>query len=193
MAQFRAIHWYDHGPRYDHTVSQSHKLLKKAADRWATGHPEQPATEEVLAQMLELFRKRQFLHLPPRTAVDPYLLTWNDGAIPKLARTISDEQAFERLPILADALEEAGCRDADLLAHCREPVPHLPGCWVVDHLLGKTAFAALEQAHRILYRAALDWIEGNPEEPATQRVLRQILDAFLRAKVLRLPYGMGPG
>ena len=41
------------------------------------------------------------------------------------------------LPVLADALEEAGCTDADLLAHCRSGGGHLRGCWAVDLLLGK--------------------------------------------------------
>lgn len=45
--------------------------------------------------------------------------------------------AFHILPILADALEEAGCDSADILAHCRGPGPHVRGCWVVDLLLGK--------------------------------------------------------
>jgi hypothetical protein len=43
----------------------------------------------------------------------------------------------DRLPILADALEDAGCTNADILAHCRGPGPHVRGCWVVDLLLGK--------------------------------------------------------
>lgn len=42
-----------------------------------------------------------------------------------------------RLAILADALEEAGCTDADILSHCRSPGPHVRGCWVVDLILGK--------------------------------------------------------
>lgn len=41
------------------------------------------------------------------------------------------------LPILADALEEAGCTDADILAHCRGPRSHVRGCWVIDLLLSK--------------------------------------------------------
>jgi hypothetical protein len=64
-------------------------------------------------------------------------LTWRDATVPKLAQTIYDERAFARLPILADALEEAGCADAAILDHCREPGPHVRGCWVVDLLLGK--------------------------------------------------------
>jgi hypothetical protein len=54
-----------------------------------------------------------------------------------IAAGVREEQAFERLPILADALEEAGCTDADILAHCRGPGPHVRGCWVVDLILGK--------------------------------------------------------
>lgn len=65
-------------------------------------------------------------------------LTWNDRTVPKLAQTIYDDRRFDLLPILADALEEAGCGDADILAHCRGPGPHVRGCWVVDLLLGKT-------------------------------------------------------
>jgi hypothetical protein len=65
-------------------------------------------------------------------------LTWNDGAIPKLAHAVYDERAFDRLPVLADALEEAGCTDAAILGHCRQPGEHVRGCWVVDLLLGKS-------------------------------------------------------
>ena len=57
--------------------------------------------------------------------------------MPKLAASVYEEQAFDRLPILADALEEAGCDDAELLAHLRGPGPHARGCWPLDTLLGK--------------------------------------------------------
>jgi hypothetical protein len=70
-------------------------------------------------------------------ALDPTWLSWRSGTVPKLAQAIYDDRAFERLPILADALEDAGCDNADLLAHCREPGPHVRGCWIVDLLLGK--------------------------------------------------------
>jgi hypothetical protein len=63
-------------------------------------------------------------------------LKWNGGALVRLARVIDDERAFDQLPVLADALEEAGCTDAAILAHCRGPGPHVRGCWVVDLLLG---------------------------------------------------------
>jgi hypothetical protein len=64
--------------------------------------------------------------------------TGSDSTVVKLAQNIYDERAFSRMPILADALEDAGCDNADLLAHCRGPGPHVRGCWVVDLLLGKS-------------------------------------------------------
>jgi hypothetical protein len=72
------------------------------------------------------------------TVTELLLQTWNCVAVTRMAQTIYDERRFSDLPILADALEEAGCDNADLLAHCRGPGPHARGCWVVDLLLGKT-------------------------------------------------------
>ena len=69
--------------------------------------------------------------------IDPAWLRWNYGTVPAVARRIYDERAFHDLPILADALEDAGCTDPDILAHCRTDGPHVRGCWVVDLLLGK--------------------------------------------------------
>jgi hypothetical protein len=54
-----------------------------------------------------------------------------------LAAGIYDEKAFDRLPILADALQDAGCEDAAVLEHCRGEGPHSRGCWVVDLVLGR--------------------------------------------------------
>jgi hypothetical protein len=70
--------------------------------------------------------------------LDPVWLCWNGGTVRKLAQATYDEHAFDHLPILADALEEAGCMDAAILDHCRGPGPHVRGCWVIDLLLGKT-------------------------------------------------------
>lgn len=66
-------------------------------------------------------------------AIDPSWVTLEVGT---LARTIYDGQDFDRLPALADALVKAGCDHADLLGHCRQPGPHVKGCWAVDLLLG---------------------------------------------------------
>jgi hypothetical protein len=70
-------------------------------------------------------------------AVDPYWLAWNDGTVVRLAQVVYEERAFDRLPILADALEEAGCDNTDILSHCRQPGEHVRGCWALDLLLGK--------------------------------------------------------
>jgi hypothetical protein len=67
----------------------------------------------------------------------PSWLAWNDGTIPKLAQGIHDDRAFDRLPLLADALSDAGCDDDDILAHCRQQGKHVWGCWPVDLLLDK--------------------------------------------------------
>jgi hypothetical protein len=72
-----------------------------------------------------------------RGAVDPAWLVLNNAAIPKLAQSIYDDRAFDRLPLLADALVAAGCTNEDILAHCRSGCMHVRGCWVVDLLLGK--------------------------------------------------------
>jgi hypothetical protein len=74
---------------------------------------------------------RRERRLPP---VDSSWLTEN---VLRLATAIHAEGAFDRLPILADALEEAGCTNADVLTHWRQPGEHVRGCWVVDLLLGK--------------------------------------------------------
>lgn len=59
------------------------------------------------------------------------------AAVKQLAGTIYEERAFERLPILADALEETGHTQADILNHFRQPGVHVRGCWGLDLLLGK--------------------------------------------------------
>ena len=73
---------------------------------------------------------------PPPT-IDPTWLHWGDSTIPKLAQAIHDSRNFRDLPVLADALEEAGCTDTNVLGHLREPGVHGPGCHVLDALLSR--------------------------------------------------------
>ena len=63
---------------------------------------------------------------------------WQSETAVTLATGIYAERAFDRMPILADALEEAGCNNAAILTHCRGDGPHVRGCWVVDLILGKS-------------------------------------------------------
>ena len=62
---------------------------------------------------------------------------WRTADVIGLARPIYDDRAFDRLPLLADALMEAGCDNDEVIAHCRSAGPHVRGCWVVDLVLGK--------------------------------------------------------
>jgi hypothetical protein len=57
--------------------------------------------------------------------------------VERICRAIYDDRSFADLPVLADALEEAGCSDEAVLAHCREPGEHARGCWVIDAVLGR--------------------------------------------------------
>lgn len=63
-------------------------------------------------------------------------LEWNSGAVRAIAQKIYDDSDFGGMPILADALENAGCAHSDMLTHCRDAF-HVRGCWVLDLLLAK--------------------------------------------------------
>lgn len=91
-----------------------------------------------------LTMKRMQAHLL-RDIFGPFLFrpialdgSWLTPTATSLAKVTYDARSFDRVPILADALEEAGCTNAEILAHCRGPGPHVRGCWVVDLILGKT-------------------------------------------------------
>jgi hypothetical protein len=68
--------------------------------------------------------------------IDPEWLTGLGGAVPRLARELYDGRHWAELPVLGDALEDAGCTDDAILAHLRGPGPHARGCRVLDALLG---------------------------------------------------------
>jgi hypothetical protein len=101
------------------------------------------ASEEEASVQLGLLR--DVVGIPcRRISLEPSLLRWNDGVIAKLALSAYSGRflpegtlASSLLAILADALEEAGCTDADILGHLRGPGPHVRGCWPVDLCLGK--------------------------------------------------------
>ncbi len=68
------------------------------------------------------------------SAFDP---AWRTPIVTAIASQIYQREAWEEMPVLGDALEDAGCSDAAALTHCRAGGPHLRGCWVVDGILGK--------------------------------------------------------
>jgi hypothetical protein len=108
----------------------------------ATGYEPGPEVAYQTAQAAEADAQADLLrcifgnpfHL---VSLDPGWLTWNGGTVAKLAQAIYEERRFQDLPVLADALEEAGCTNEGILVHCRRPGEHVRGCWVVDLLLGK--------------------------------------------------------
>jgi len=63
--------------------------------------------------------------------------SWLSSTVRNLAQAIYDDRRFTDLPILADALLDAGCDNDDILTHCRSEGSHVRGCWVVDLLLDK--------------------------------------------------------
>jgi hypothetical protein len=102
---------------------------------------EAEATNKVREEGVRLLRD---LFNPFQAPLDPTWLGWNDGLVVKLAQAAYEEGSLSsgrlnsaRLAILADALLDAGCTGADLLAHLRSPEPHVLGCHVLDAVLGK--------------------------------------------------------
>jgi hypothetical protein len=66
-----------------------------------------------------------------------FAANWRTSNVTELARTVYHERAFDRMPILADALMDAGCEDEQIIGHCRSDGPHVHGCWLLDLILGK--------------------------------------------------------
>jgi hypothetical protein len=90
-----------------------------------------------LAALAHLLRDIVGVPHRPSSLIEPAWLNANGGLVPTLCTTIHQERAFSQLPILADALEDAGCANEEILGHLRDPGPHVRGCWAVDLVLSK--------------------------------------------------------
>jgi hypothetical protein len=130
-ALYCAVHrrWLRH---YDNTLAQDRWRLAQVVTQDAV---ESAGPSEASAQS-DLVREVFGSPFRP-VRIDRSWLTWNGGMVGKLAVQIYDEAAFDELPILADALEESGCTNQDILQHCRHPDGHDRGCWPLDLILGK--------------------------------------------------------
>jgi hypothetical protein len=93
-----------------------------------------------------------------------------------LAAAISAERAFERLPVLADALEEAGCADADILGHLRGPRPHGLGCWVVDGLLGLAPDQPVKP--KLTREEMVAFVEGITAADGSEAEIDELIETF---------------
>ncbi len=67
-----------------------------------------------------------------------FLPEWRTSTVLALAQQMYDSRDFSAMPILADALQDAGCEDETILTHCRGPGPHVRGCWCVDACLSRS-------------------------------------------------------
>jgi hypothetical protein len=118
----RAAHWIEHA---DETAEEKVSQVIARADR---------AERRSQAELL-----RDLFGNPWRPfVIDPAWLRWRDGAVARVARSIHAEKRFADLPVLADALEEAGCALPEVLGHCRRPGSHVLGCALLDAILGRT-------------------------------------------------------
>jgi hypothetical protein len=121
----------------------------RAAGPWRSGGatpPEpQPATKAAAdaerASQMSLLRDIFGNPFRPFPAVEPTWLAWQEGTVAQLARAAYEGRRTRegtldpaQLAVLADALEDAGCADAELLGHLRGPGVHVRGCWAVDLL-----------------------------------------------------------
>lgn len=105
-------------------------FLQVATRDGRLAHTTPVPTEQLLLRLVHEVFGNPFrpLTLDPR---------WRTQTVVALAAGIYEQRAFDRMPILADALEEAGCDNAEVLNHCRGDDPHVRGSWVVDLILAK--------------------------------------------------------
>ncbi|WP_246523568.1 hypothetical protein [Gemmata palustris] len=125
---------------YLELLAEPHQLdigpvVQRAAEVSATSlfrrrHPTYPAERAAQAAIL-----REIVGNPFRPVI--FEQEWRTSDVLSLAKGIYELSAFDRMPILADALQDAGCDNSDILNHCRGAGLHVRGCWVVDHVLGK--------------------------------------------------------
>jgi len=126
--------------QYFDRVRRVHEEVARAAADLAQGERAKAAWDaEFLAAARQLAPLLRDIVGDPfrRCRLDPAWLAWEDDMVRKMALSAYEDRTYDRLPILADALEEAGCTDAAVMEHLRGPGPRVRGCWVIDLLLGK--------------------------------------------------------
>jgi hypothetical protein len=122
------------------TAAESHSN----SSRWEKANPRLSKTEQEQEQRTQQSRlavQREMLRDIFGNPFRPVAFSpeWRTDTAIALARTMYESREFSAMPILADALQDAGCDNTDILAHCRDPKQvHVRGCWVVDLVLGRT-------------------------------------------------------
>jgi hypothetical protein len=132
-----------HGTPAEWAASACRWLLHPSAGEWTTATTrashaismvESRATTRDAEDRLQFELLRDVFGNPFRpVSFDP---EWRTAVVVSLARNMYDSRDFSTLPILSDALQDAGCANEDILNHCRSWGLHVKGCWVVDLALG---------------------------------------------------------
>lgn len=120
----------------DYCVSQEMNALGTARFvSWATTHASR--VEKRIERRTQASLLRDIFDNPFRPiVVSP---AWRTDTVLSLARQMYEACEFSVMPILADALQDSGCDNEDILSHCRDLAQlHVRGCWVVDRILGRS-------------------------------------------------------
>jgi hypothetical protein len=139
----RAAYWSANNRMSDEVVQTIHVAAVEAVARAAVesvsvNHDAVWDRTVAVAQRDVAADLREIVGNPFRSPrLDTDWLAWRSGTIRQIARNIYDTRRFDEVPVLADALEDAGCDDTAMLRHFREQVPHVRGCWAVDLVLGQ--------------------------------------------------------
>lgn len=113
-------------------------ILDRARNILQGGRQRLTSNQDFCCRMYQANLIREVFHCPfTLLTFDTSCLSWNDSCITKMAKCIYEDKAFDQLPILADALEDAGCDSAELLHHLRIKSQHVRGCWALDCVLQK--------------------------------------------------------
>jgi hypothetical protein len=186
---YSTLHW---AMRKKMTTADALKAGQAA--EWAAGHAAKAAaarndsTADPLAPLVDRTAQAEMIRClfgnPFRPVVfDP---AWRTPEVRALAQTIYDERDFSRMKRLATLLGQAGCKDKEILAHCRHKGEHVRGCWVVDLVLEAASPATPHQGpslEAVLREVSEVNLHGRPVPP----VLRALWEAQLAFEdILRL-------
>ena len=119
----------DGWPFWEHLVDIINRIIEAAEfEQFGLG---KPAIEAAICDLMRDIFGNPFQTLELDTR-------WLTPPVVGLARSIYEEHAFDRMPILGDTLNEAGCDRLDILDHCRGSSRHARGCWLIDAILEQT-------------------------------------------------------
>jgi hypothetical protein len=121
------------GPGLPECLDSVLRSCRRAKGLAAPLYEESAVVEAEEVHQLQLLRDIVGNPFQPGTIYRKWLTT----TVTALSMQMYESRDFGAMPILADALQDAGCDSEDILSHCRGPGPHVRGCWVVDLVLGK--------------------------------------------------------